>query len=100
MCYNIITTEEGKPQQTGKGNKMKYTLKDLIAFVNRVDSYEKMNIAEDWIEAHVQDKKIKYRLFDELMTKEKELERKETESFLKEIEADERAMKLRAIYKY
>jgi hypothetical protein len=77
---------------------MKYTLKDLIAFVNRVDSYEKLNIAEDWIEAHIQNKRIKYRLFDEIMTKEKELEKKETESFLQEIEKDEKEMTLRRIY--
>lgn len=74
---------------------MKYTLKDLIAFVNRADSYEKLNIAEDWIEAHIQNKRIKCRLFDELITKEKE-----AESFMKEIEEDERTMQLRTIYKY
>ena len=82
---------------------MKYTLNDLIAFVKRANSFEKLAIAEDWLTKHIKYWRYIDSLCETVMEQglklEKEYEKaKEIQGILKEIEEDDREIARRKIY--
>ena len=52
---------------------MKYTKEELIAFIDRANTIEKLNIADDWISSHVTNQKLRDELAVELYVKSLEI---------------------------